>query len=151
MAKMGWEKGKGLGKEQHGNIDFIQIRYKNNASGLGFQGLKDNQWTQHEDTFNSLLNKLNGKETNGESSNGADQEQFTEIKKTRKSLEEQSKKSRARVHYQKFTRGKDISRYSSKDLANIFGKKTLDEDETATIVDQEIAEDDNNEYAKIFI
>lgn len=145
MAKMGWEKGKGLGKEQHGNLDFIQIRYKNNASGLGFQGLQDNQWTQHEDTFNSLLNKLNEKEANSGSNSGAEQEPVVEAKKTRKSLEEQSKKSRARVHYQKFTRGKDISRYSSKDLANIFGKKTLDEEDEIAVVEQEIVDDEKAE------
>lgn len=43
MAKMGWNKGDGLGKEQHGSVDFIQVRYKNNANGLGFNGLKDDQ------------------------------------------------------------------------------------------------------------
>lgn len=36
LAKMGWNKGSGLGKEQHGSIDFIQVRYKNNAGGLGY-------------------------------------------------------------------------------------------------------------------
>lgn len=36
LAKMGWNKGSGLGKEQHGSVDFIQVRYKNNANGLGY-------------------------------------------------------------------------------------------------------------------
>lgn len=119
---MGWSKGNGLGKEQHGSLDFIQIRYKNNANGLGYDGLKDNQWTENESQFDNLLKSLNGK---SESNSGSADEkpQKTESK----SLEEKSKSSRARVHYKKFTRGKDVHKYSEKELANILGKKSLTE------------------------
>lgn len=124
LAKMGWNKGSGLGKEQHGSVDFIQIRYKNNANGLGFNGLKDDQWTENESNFDDLLKSLNNANSNPESkSNSGDEQLTTETK----SLEEKSKLSRARVHYKKFTKGKDVHKYSEKDLANILGKKTLKE------------------------
>ena len=121
---MGWKKGNGLGKSQQGNLDFIQVRYKNNANGLGFNGLQDDQWTQNEANFDSLLKNLNS-QSNSNSNSGDD----TEQKKATKSLEEMSKQSRARVHYKKFTRGKDVYKYSEKDLANILGKKSLKESE----------------------
>lgn len=111
MTKMGWTKDKGLGANEDGQKEFIKIRFKDNTKGVGFQD-KDDQWTEHEDQFNSLLQNL--------------AEPVAEKKRTVESLEEMSKKSRARVHYKKFTRGKDISQYSAKDLANIFGKKSLD-------------------------
>ena len=38
------------------------------------------------------------------------------------SLEAASKSSKKRVHYQKFTRGKDISNYSTDDLGCILGR-----------------------------
>ena len=130
LKSMGWEKGKGLGKEQHGNVDFIQIRYKQDANGLGFEKLKDNQWTQHEDTFNSLLKSLNNENN---SNSAGEEENVSETLKNRKSLESLSKNSKSRVHYKRYTRGKDISRYSEKDLANIFGKKSLTEEKEIVI------------------
>lgn len=137
LAKMGWTKGSGLGKEQHGSLDFIQIRYKNNANGLGFDGLKDNQWTENESQFDSLLKTLN-ENSRSNSCSGDEKPQKTE----KKSLEEKSKHSRARVHYKKFTRGKDVHKYSEKELANILGKKTLDVEEKTEIQEEaEIVEE----------
>ncbi|XP_017123565.1 PIN2/TERF1-interacting telomerase inhibitor 1 isoform X2 [Drosophila elegans] len=145
LEKMGWTKGNGLGANQDGEKDFVRIRFKNDAEGLGFEA-RDDQWTTHEEGFNGLLKSLNGDENEA---NGKESEPEEEVrpmgfgfkaeepeeptKKTLKekisgvSLEERSKQSRARVHYKKFTRGKDLSQYSEKDLANIFGKKATDD------------------------
>lgn len=74
------------------------------------------EWSQHEENYSTLLENLS-------KSLNDNKNRTTEIKVS--SLEEKSKKSKARVHYKKFMRGKDLSRYTEKDLANIFGKKTL--------------------------
>ncbi|XP_041675625.1 PIN2/TERF1-interacting telomerase inhibitor 1 isoform X2 [Drosophila eugracilis] len=144
LEKMGWTKGNGLGAKQDGEKDFVRIRFKNDAEGLGFEA-RDDQWTTHEEGFNGLLKSLNGEdnEANGKESDPeeenrpmgfgfkVDQPEEPSKKKLKEnisgmSLEEKSKQSRARVHYKKFTRGKDLSQYSEKDLANIFGKKATD-------------------------
>lgn len=140
LAKMGWNKGNGLGKQQNGSLDFIQVRYKNNANGLGYDGLKDNQWTENESQFDNLLKSLVG--TQDSNSCNAEEEQPAVVK----SLEEKSKLSRARVHYKKFTRGKDVHRYSEKELANILGKKTLKETEPKPEEVVEIEEDSPSVY-----
>ncbi|KAI8038656.1 hypothetical protein M5D96_008564 [Drosophila gunungcola] len=155
LEKMGWTKGNGLGANQDGEKDFVRIRFKNDAEGLGFEA-RDDQWTTHEEGFNGLLKSLNGEENeaNGKESEPEEEarpmgfgfkaaEPEEPTKKTLKekisgvSLEERSKQSRARVHYKKFTRGKDLSQYSEKDLANIFGKKATDDIEVPVPVEVE--------------
>lgn len=75
-------------------------------------------WVEVENDFSNLLSKLSSQNEKTESNTSASK---TPIESVNRSLEEQSKKSKARVHYQKFTRGKDLSRYSKKDLECIFG------------------------------
>lgn len=150
LEKMGWSKGMGLGANLDGSQEFVRVRFKNDAEGLGYEA-RDDQWTVHEEGFNGLLKALNGEETNEDEVNGgaasasedearpmgfgfkaepvvAEQAKPKSLKEkiSGVSLEEKSKGSKARVHYKKFTRGKDLAQYSEKDLANIFGKKATD-------------------------
>lgn len=138
LEKMGWSKGKGLGANLDGQLDFIKVSHKGDQKGVGFKD-RDDQWTTHESNFSSLLNSFKSTENSDEESQDCAVQRFQSGDKIPKkenvdekeehfsgvSLEEQSKNSRARVHYKKFTRGKDLSRYSEKDLANIFGRKSL--------------------------
>lgn len=122
LEKLGWSEGKGLGKREDGMSAPILPKMKQDSEGFGYAGEKDDHWTQHDQDFNQLLKSLNGGGA-PEEEEGLDEVDLAKMK----SLEEKSKNSRARVHYKKFTRGKDLSRASEKDLANIFGKKSLEE------------------------
>ncbi|XP_068902354.1 uncharacterized protein DDB_G0283697-like [Tenebrio molitor] len=113
LEKMGWSRGKGLGAKEDGIREHVKPAYKNDSKGMGFKET-DDQWTEHDTHFNTLLQSLAG---------DVQSEKVGEVK----SLEEKSQNSKVRVHYKKFTRSKDLSRCSKKDLANIFGKKTLTE------------------------
>ncbi|XP_051170669.1 putative histone-lysine N-methyltransferase 1 [Leptopilina boulardi] len=125
LEKMGWSSGKGLGAQEQGMTEHVRVKYKDDQAGIGFnKNDEDKQWTQHQESFNDLLMSLQ-KNQNMEQTEVMETKEIT-LSGT--SLEEKSKQSKARVHYQKFTRGKDVNKYSSKDLANIFGKRTLDEE-----------------------
>lgn len=155
---MGWSKGKGLGVNLDGEQNFIRVSHKADQKGIGYQE-RDDQWTIHANDFNSLLKSLDNSTNVSEKGeeNSVDETQpengyrgfgFNNIDKkvkklksikskiSGKSLEEMSKNSKVRVHYRKFTRGKDISKYSEQDLANIFGKK-IESEEKRDMNDQQ--------------
>ncbi|XP_011207254.2 PIN2/TERF1-interacting telomerase inhibitor 1 isoform X2 [Bactrocera dorsalis] len=173
LEKMGWSKGKGLGANEDGSQDFVRVRMRNTNEGLGFED-RDDHWTQHENDFNGLLKTLNGDD--GKSEKAVEDKESTsdediprvgfgfapEPKKPKVeklkdkisgiSLEQKSKLSKVRVHYKKFTKGKDIAQYSEKDLANIFGKKVVETEQADGVYAQLTAvmpEENNENFAGV--
>ncbi len=120
---MGWEQGKGLGAKEDGMTENIKVKYKSDTKGVGFNNNEyENVWLDHQDDFESLLSSLN--KTNEKStSNPSITNKTTKASEQVQSLEERSKQSRARLHYKKFTRSKDLSNASFQDLNCILGKE----------------------------
>ena len=113
LQKMGWKKGKGLGINEDGNAEPIKLNANKTKQGLGCTGY-DDTWLAHQDDFSAVLSELNdvaGKE-----------DYSTEAKSKVVSLEETSKRQK-RLHYKKFTKGKDLSSYNQSDMHAIFGLK----------------------------
>jgi len=112
MEKMGWSSGKGLGRKEQGSNENVKLRANYSSKGLGCNHNYDDTWVEHHDDFAELLANLNkgkkGQDTEGTS-------------KQTSSLEQKSKLSRARIHYQKFTRGKDLAQYSEQDKSAVLG------------------------------
>uniref|UniRef100_A0A8D3AI89 PIN2 (TERF1) interacting telomerase inhibitor 1 n=1 Tax=Scophthalmus maximus TaxID=52904 RepID=A0A8D3AI89_SCOMX len=117
LERMGWSKGKGLGRTEQGSTDHIKVKVKNDSYGLGTNAKHEDNWIAHQDDFNELLAQLN----NCHGQNNSNDPPPDEPKGF--SLEEKSKTSKKRVHYMKFTKGKDLSSRSETDLNCIFGKR----------------------------
>ncbi|XP_059212203.1 PIN2/TERF1-interacting telomerase inhibitor 1 [Centropristis striata] len=118
LERMGWSKGKGLGRTEQGSTENIKVKVKNNNYGLGTSVSHEDNWIAHQDDFNELLAQLNnchGQNSGTESPPPEEPKGF--------SLEAKSKTSKKRVHYMKFTKGKDLSSRSATDLNCIFGKR----------------------------
>ncbi|XP_056284560.1 PIN2/TERF1-interacting telomerase inhibitor 1 [Pseudoliparis swirei] len=118
MERMGWSKGKGLGRSETGPTEAIIVKRKNDRNGLGRGASQEDNWISHQDDFNELLAELNN--CHGQN-NSAEPPPPEEPKGF--SLEEKSKTSKKRIHYMKFTKGKDLSSCSETDLNCIFGKR----------------------------
>ncbi|XP_040016775.2 PIN2/TERF1-interacting telomerase inhibitor 1 isoform X2 [Gasterosteus aculeatus] len=121
MERMGWSKGKGLGRSEQGSTENIKVKVKNDNYGLGTMASYEDNWIAHQDDFNELLAQLNN--CHGQNGSAASIETPPVEEAKGFSLEEKSKTSKKRVHYMKFTKGKDLSSRSETDLNCIFGKR----------------------------
>ncbi|XP_072298118.1 PIN2/TERF1-interacting telomerase inhibitor 1 [Eucyclogobius newberryi] len=135
LERMGWSKGKGLGRSEQGSTDHIKVKVKNNSHGLGTVASHEDNWISHQDDFNELLAQLNSCHGPNDSNESLPEEPKVF------SLEEKSKTATKRVHYMKFTKGKDLSSRSEKDLNCIFGKR----DPSFKAQDQESNSSDSQE------
>lgn len=117
LERMGWSKGKGLGRGEQGSTEHIKVKVKNDSFGLGANASHEDKWIAHQDDFNDLLAHLNS--CHGQNGNNDPPPEEEKVF----SLEEKSKTAKRRVHYMKFTKGKDLSSRSEKDLNCIFGKR----------------------------
>ncbi|GLD59789.1 PIN2/TERF1-interacting telomerase inhibitor 1, partial [Lates japonicus] len=108
----------GLGRSEQGSTDHIKVKVKNNSYGLGANASYEDNWIAHQDDYNELLAQLNNCHGQNDNSNEPPPDEQQGF-----SLEEKSKTSKKRVHYMKFTKGKDLSSRSETDLNCIFGKR----------------------------
>lgn len=110
LEKMGWKKGNGLGLREDGNKEHIKVTTKSDRKGVGCSQQHSDNWIAHQDDFSAILSSLN-------SDSPADTSGVAF------SLHSKSKACRTRVHYEKFTRGKDLSSYNTTDMKSIFGQR----------------------------
>jgi len=110
LQKLGWKDGDGLGAQKHGMVEPIRPKIQMNSNGLGFD-IKSDPWMAHSKEFAAVLENL-------QTAHGGSEDNKEDV---RAELETKSKHSRSRIHYHKFTRGKDLSSITSKDWTCIFG------------------------------
>jgi Pin2-interacting protein X1 len=85
VAKMGWEEGKGLGRDNKGIVKHIWTKKRNDQVGLG--GEVGNDWGAHSiqtNTYNSLLSKLAVITNNSDDSDDSESDSGAEAKSKKK-------------------------------------------------------------------
>jgi len=154
MERMGWKKGKGLGANEDGNQHHISVSTRIDNRGVGCTKQHSDNWLSHQEDFASILASLNTTHVTTSTAmlstpptcdlwSAGDTTCSSSVGETRDAvsrLEEKSKSSRRRVHYKKFTKGKDLSLCRNDDLDCILGRRAV----VSTVsqpVDSKVAED----------
>lgn len=109
LEKMGWTSGGGLGKNEDGRTEHIDLKVKTNLKGVGFvHGKYDSTWIAHSQGFDSLLEQLQ-------------QSHPSTNKSSINDFNEHVQQTKTRFTYKKQSSGKDLSRRSNDELDCIFG------------------------------
>ena len=134
LEKMGWTSGGGLGKNEDGRTEHIDLKVKTNLKGVGFvHGKYDSTWIAHSQGFDSLLEQLQQSHPSATNKSAInDLNENVQQTKTRFVFVAPSLSlSSATVSlfsYKKQSSGKDLSRRSNDELDCIFGwNKSVDQ------------------------
>jgi len=132
MEKMGWKEGAGLGKNETGRIEHIDLKIKQNVRGLGFlNGKYDEEWLSHQTAFDTMLKKLH--------------ESHTSIPNdTTSNLSKQIEQTKTRFSYKKLSSGKDLSSRSHHDLDCVFGWNKIERLKQEK--EEELAQNETKDY-----
>jgi Pin2-interacting protein X1 len=116
--------------------------------GVGFnKNDYDNVWLDHQDDYEQLLGSLNKSNGGAKKSSESTAEKLEDEKSSLQSLEQRSMQSKARVHYKKFTRSKDLTNATTNDLNCILGhkkRKQLQEEENGVDANGTLPNDEDN-------
>ena len=127
MQKMGWKKGKGLGKDETGINQHLKAGRRVVGLGLGASAVENNNtpWLETTNNFASLLSQLQsaGHATAQAGRAALDDSSSDEDVAAQKRKAKKRKKSGAKAIYKptKRLKAKDVSQYSAEDLATILG------------------------------
>ncbi|KAG8187018.1 hypothetical protein JTE90_019228 [Oedothorax gibbosus] len=114
LQRMGWREGRGLGRGEDGPTSPLRPTIVRGNAGLGFT--EKLPFVKESHAYDSVLENLNKKfQTNRESKQTEE-----------RGLEQRSQQFKKRLHYRKFVRGKDVGRYSPRDMAAIFATRPHD-------------------------
>jgi len=139
LEKMGWQSGVGLGKNEDGMTEHIDLKYKANLKGVGFvNGKYDDTWIAHSQSFDSVLQQLQQSHPSSPSSSLHDFNQTVQQTKTR-------------FNYKKQSSGKDLSSRTNDELDCIFGwnksnQKNLDQTKQHSDEEKESETTSDNPY-----
>ncbi|CAH1720368.1 unnamed protein product [Aphis gossypii] len=124
LEKFGWSKGSGLGKNKQGISENIRVDQKLHSTGLGFIANNADDWFKAGEDYSRLLSQLTEKFDQYQALSESNDDTTS-----KKSLVQNSLNSRSRVHYHKFTKGKDLTQYKREELTCILGKGVKDNGE----------------------
>jgi len=117
LQKMGWKEGKGLGKEETGRV--VNVRVAKRAEGLALGANEDaannGAFVDQIKGFNEVLAALNQSPASSENTK-------SKMKRKREPANSLAgKKAKSGIAYNKILKNKDVSRYSAKEMSEIFG------------------------------
>ncbi|CAF0950758.1 unnamed protein product [Adineta ricciae] len=132
LEKMGWTSGAGLGKNEDGRTEHVDMKFKANLKGVGFvNGKYDDTWLAHSQSFDNVLEQLQQSHPTSNSSSLHDFNQTVRQTKTR-------------FTYKKQSSGKDLSSRSNHELDCIFGWNKIQQNNASKLEEQVEQEKDSD-------